>query len=519
MRRALAALAAGACVLAAGCGGGGAQPAPGPDPASVAPPGSPLFAEATVTPTGDQRTALHDALSKLLSTDDPGGFIADQIQNSLDSGKSGLDFKTDIEPWLGPRAGFFLENFANNADGAFVAATTDAAATQRTIDKAAAADKTPEHQRTYRGVSYQVDAKGNAAGIVGDFFVAGTETAFKDAVDASDGHSLADNSRFSSERDATPADRFAFAYLDPGATLASLTQSGQVTTAESAALRGALGDRLNEPVTVALSAASDHLALQVSSPSAPAPSTRQSELLAQMPGDSWLAFAVSDIGQTYAQVARQGGVPSLQPQVGFDLGGELERWAGDVAGYVRGSSILGLGGAVVIETTDEQASSRTLAELQAVLARNPDLSVQALAGGEQGFTVSPVGVPIQFEVVQRDGKVVAGLGSNSVDDALSPSTKLGDQAGFDSAVTALGEEFAPSLYFSFPGWLQLADSTSAASDPDYERAKPYLEALDYLIVGIQTAGNRDTVRAVLGLREAPSGGAAAAAAALAVLTH
>ena len=116
-------------LVLASCGGdGGDGPsAPvGPDPATLAPADAPLFAEGVVRPEGDQKEAIDSALSKLLATDDPGTFVVEQLDKALAGSDAGVTYQDDIEPWLGEQAGFFLETFTEDADGAAVVATTAA---------------------------------------------------------------------------------------------------------------------------------------------------------------------------------------------------------------------------------------------------------------------------------------------------------------------------------------------------------------------------------------------------------
>ena len=63
-------------------------------------------------------------------------------------------------------------------------AAKDTEKAQEAIDKGAQAEKKPVKERSYKGVDYQVDSDGVAAGIVGDFFTVGTEPEFKRTVKA-----------------------------------------------------------------------------------------------------------------------------------------------------------------------------------------------------------------------------------------------------------------------------------------------------------------------------------------------
>jgi hypothetical protein len=499
-----------------GCGGDGEESTSftGPDPATLTPANAPFFSEAVVRPKGGHEEALRDAFSKLLATDDPGGFLVRQLNSELavPGSNSGLNYADDVEPWLGQRAAFFLTGFEEDEDGTTVpkgaglVATTDPAATQEAIDKAEAADRTEDRKRTYRGFEYVLDRQGEVAGIVGDFLVLGDEDGFKAAVDASRGDSLADSAGFKAQLDQAPDDAFGFLYGDPRGFVEALEKAGELTAAQVRAAGPQVQTLLSQPIAASVSATADQFALQASaatSSSAPAP--QESSLLRDFPGDSWLAFAASDAGRAYAQGLAQGGSAAIPEGLDLDLGSQLGRWAGDIGGFAGGTSLFGLSGALVLETKDQRASAQTLDQLQRALGSDPGIQVEPLTEAqEHGFSLTPAGAPIQFQVVQRDDKVVAGL-PDSVEEVFSPSSTLGDSDAFSSATEALGEDFSPVTFVDFEPLFQLVDSfPQVQSDPGYRSAKPYLDHLDYFVLG----GRRDQGRAelgmVLGLRDSPT---------------
>jgi hypothetical protein len=500
------ALAAAACaaLLLTGCGGGGESTSSftGPDPATLAPADSPLFAEAVVRPEGDQKGELDSALSKLLATDDPGGFIVDRLDRALGEQAKGFTYENDVAPWLGSRAGIFFQTFTDDADGAAILTVTNPAAAREAIDKASAASGKRQRHATYDGVDYDVSGS-TATGLVGDFLVTGSEAALKDAVDASRGSSLADSTDFTKQLAEAPDDQVAFVYADPRGIVDSLEKSGQLTAADVEAAGPQVQSLLSQPATASLSATADSVAVDLSAAqSANAPAPQESPLMSDFPSDSWLAFASSGAAAALGQ-----GLGAAEQELGFDLGAQLSHWAGDIGGFVRGTSLFGLGGALVLETSDEQASAQTLDDLRRSLSSDRSVQVSPLStSGEQGFSLSPVGVPIQFQFVERDGKVVIGLGSDSVDQVFSPSSTLGDSDSFKAAESSLGDDFPPVAFIDFVPLFELVDSFQQASeDPDYQQAKPYLDHLASLAVGGRSQGDRASVRIVLGLRDAPSG--------------
>ena len=73
-----------------------------------------------------------------------------------------------------------------------------------------------------------------------------------------------------------------------------------------------------------------------------------------------------------------------------------------------------------------------------------------------------------------------GYGNGSAQQALQPADPLGGSPTFGAAkdqVAALGAD----LFLSFPQIFQLAEAEGAKQDPGYLEAKPYIDALEYLI--------------------------------------
>jgi hypothetical protein len=516
-RRALVALAiAGAAIAVSGCGGGSSSATPGPDPATIVPANSPVYLDATVRPQGDQRTAIEGALSKLLGTSDVGAMLIDRFDRSIPGG--GFTYADDVAPWLGERAGIFFTSLDSSSDGAGVVATTDPEAAQAALEKAARTGSPggPIEKASYNGVSYETQDN-YAFGIIGDFALIGTPDGFKAAVDASTGTSLADSARYTSSLAAAPDDRLATGWFDPKAILAAVVKSGAISAPGGLDFTKKLGSATPEPVVAWVDAATDHLAFEVSAAGS-AKAANGSSLITGFPDDAWFAFGASSVGQGLAMGLKSlGSLPSgalhgvsagnatdrFRALTGLDLA-NIGSWLGDVSGYVSGSSIFSLGGALVLSSRDDAAAAKTLAEIHSVVSHDADLSVSPLGGGEAGFAVSPSGVPVEIDVALRDGKLIAGLGANSIDAVLSPSSSLGDSSAFKAAAGALGSEIVPSFYLDFQSILGLLSFPGIPSDPSLKQARPYLDRLDYVIAGSGLTGDRSDVRIVLGLRDAPS---------------
>ncbi len=517
------------------CGGGGDSTDVadlGPDPATMAPADSPVYVDAVVRPSGSMGDDLESALSKLLATDDPGA----KITAAFDEGVSndGYSYGEDVEPWLGARAGAFFTGYdaqAEEPQGAAVVAVTDAAAAQAFLDKVAESQPGTEEDLDYEGVSYKLDEDGVASGIDGDFLVVGPEQSFKDAVDAGAGESLAENDDVNADREPIPSDSLFSLYIDTPAVLDLIKRDADLSPADLKAFELQIANYDEGPVTAWGRATSETMELGSVSPAAKG-STEPSALIESFPFEAWLAFSVGGLGdQIQAQFQQisnvidsaQSGVGDLpsgfdsadlnakiREKTGLDLSSDFD-WMGDGGGFVEGSSLFGLGGALVIEATDEEGASSALEKIRTALSKESSLQVSPTEGS--GFQVQIP--PVSAEVSLQDGKVVAAVGAASTEDALDPSETLGDSDPFAAARSSLGEDLAPSFYLSFPAVVSLIESTGeVTSDPDYQSAKPYLGALDYLITGTSIDGDQAMSRVVLGLQESTGGEAETTAATL-----
>src|SRR5690242_5842011 len=112
--------------LAAGCGSSSSGSDGADDPAAVVPANAVLYAEATIHPSGKVRDDAEAALRKILKTNDPDAKIASALQGAS-KGSGDLNFKDDVEPWLGDRVGAAVTGLhgGNDADYVIVLASTN----------------------------------------------------------------------------------------------------------------------------------------------------------------------------------------------------------------------------------------------------------------------------------------------------------------------------------------------------------------------------------------------------------
>jgi hypothetical protein len=171
-------------------------------------------------------------------------------------------------------------------------------------------------------------------------------------------------------------------------------------------------------------------------------------------------------------------------------------WMGDFGIFVRGASLSELDGALIIETKDERASGRLIDALARVARQQGvDAGVRvgplSAPGGGEGYTLTDPTVPKPVHFFQRDGRVVLAYGDAAAKDATDPGEKLGDNADFASTRDSLGD-YEVSFYILMQPIFDLVDSTEAASDADWQDAKPYLEPLWALVAG--TSGEGDDLK-------------------------
>jgi hypothetical protein len=517
----LALLAAAAAVLAA-CGDSGESADLGPDPATMVPADTPFYVVATVRPEGDLADDLESALSKLLITDDVGARIRDAIDSELaDEGKD-LTYDEDIAPWLGTRAGAFLNGYearTEEVDGALVVAVTDAGAAQSFIDEAAEGEAGRE--REHGGVQLTVSRDGDAAyAIDGDFLLIGSVAGVEDAIDAGAGESFADLDDSTTGLDAAPDDSVFELYADPQKAIDLVKGSGAVSADDLAQVEEQLDELGEGPVDAWGSVTESSFSIGASAP-AGEDATDPTDLLTTLPGDAWLAFAAGGIGNQIASALDQfkagfeAGFEERAPRLADEIDPEqifqeatglnLEQdlgWIGDVGGFVEGTSIFGLGGGLVITTDDQGAAEDAVSKLQSALSRSRSVKVTPT---ESGFDIQAKRMPIGAHVVVEDDKVIVAAGADTVDDVLSPTETLADSDTFQAAEDDLGDGLTPGFFINFAPILDLIDSTGE-SDPDLEAARPYLNALDFLIGGSDLDDERSVIGFTLGVQEQPEDG-------------
>lgn len=494
-------------LLLAACGSGDDDPSPtsgaGPDPATVAPASAALYGEVTVRPSGEMKEGVEAAARKALRVEDLGAELARLLDESGES--EDVRFSRDIEPWLGQRIGGFLlmpRDGAEEPDWAVAVAIAD----QRAFDDAQPRLRREQREAgTYRGVTYDVDEDGTEYGAeVGDFYVGGSLAGLRAAIDASRGDSLADAERFTAAIEEVPDDALAFAYADPEAVGEALEQAPDVPPGSRRTLaRLAEGD----PVVASLTATADEIAIEGSgqTPLDDAASSDAEVTVGQLPGDAWLALATPPLGPIIrdaldAAGARDEAAATVRGNLGLDLDRDLLAPLGGLGAFVRGESVLDMGGGLLLQLTDDAAARRLLTRLQNILSFTGVPVRPAAAGGARGFQVQIPQSPQPIVVLAQGDKLAAGYAASSAVDLLDPQQRFDESDDGTAAIETLGDGFEPSFVLIVPPLAGLLRSLDQLEVADLASVVPYVEAYRSLAIGTKRDGDRTTVRLVAALR-------------------
>jgi hypothetical protein len=465
-------------------------------PASAA-----FYGEATLKPEGEQKEAIDAILAKFPGGGGAGDKLKELIDKALRESDAPVSFSKDIEPWLGDEAALFASggNSGNFRASAALVATEDEDAALEAVEKTGEGRIS---RQTYKDVEYMTDESEEAAAVFDGFVVLGTEAGVKAVIDTKEGgETLSDAEGFQNALEDAAEDRLGLFFVNSPALQASLQRAG-------APMPDSLERLFREPFVATIDADRDGVTFEGSVPEDLGRASffgQASDLLAELPGDSWLATAQTDFGQTLdflvgAFAGAVGGRDTIEQQfkaaTGLDLQEDVIDWMGDFGVFVRGKSVSELDGALVIETKDEDASGRFLAAVERLARTQGGGQVEVAPRGGGGFTVSIQGLAQPIHAFQESGRVVFAYGERAASDAIDPGETLGDAPEFTAARDSLGD-FEVSMFVLMQPIFDLVDSTESGSDADWQEAKPYLEPLDALVGG--TSGEGEDLKSAVKL--------------------
>ena len=253
------------------------------------------------------------------------------------------------------------------------------------------------------------------------------------------------------------------------------------------------------PVAAGLSANGEELAVEVATRENPGVEAAGTPLVQELPGDTWAAAGVADLGETVADALSRFAGPfgaaaaraQVKGEVGLDLDRDVLDWIGHSAFFLRGTDPERMDGGLVIQPASEERAEAAFGRILGALQRETGARARPIevAGADQAFALE------DMVFARGPGRVVLTLGQAAAEAALGSDDRLGDTDLYAEAdELALGE---PSLLVAMP---QLLELLGASGHPDVEQARPYLEAFSVLAVGVSGDSEGYAARLGAGLR-------------------
>jgi hypothetical protein len=501
-------------LLAAGCGGGGGS---GADPASLAPPKSPVFVEATLKPEGSVKSNIEALAQKVAGIDDIGETVSDALQEEALAEGEPLDFEKEVQPWLGEKAGIFLgeydgENFQQVGAALEV---SDSGEAQEFIDKRAKTDSGEKPEKgSFEGVDFLTDEE-STLGIIGDFVAfADSEADFKAMVEASNGESLSEEDTYTEAAGEVPDESIADVFVDIGGLVHE--NAAEIDSETELGLK-ILGIEPEGSTAIAsLIPGSDQVELDVSSDVyANVGSGDGSKLLGSLPGGSFAAAVAPEYGKFLTQTVQDlnaEGIPGqiepgeLEPALqaaGIDLK-QLTSSIGSVAVFAQGNTEANLNGAVVIETTSDKEATNTVSNIGLLLRASQTPGVTAIGGNAAGFSIRGSGIGPKPLVVAAEGKDIVisyGLKGGGSFLAAGGGSTLATNPEFEAAKKALGDTPISTFVSGGPALTLIESVLSPEEETELEEARPYLEKISFIATGTSVADEKATARVIVGFEK------------------
>jgi hypothetical protein len=521
IRRLLVPLALVASGWLAACGGGSGSGG-GADPAAAVPPGVPFYAEVVLRPSGDARDGALAAAGKILHTSDPEAKIRSLLQQAFAADGMKVDFAKDIEPWVGDRAGAWFSLPARagaHPGGALVLAVRNADLARAKIDELARRNGEKLAPRTSGAHDYEVAPDGTAVAVEGDYAIVGSEGEVKRGMATLDGDGLAKQDRYVKAIEPLQSNRLAQYYVDMKALIDAAARTAPSRHATwgpfEALLSGAIAGGAQ---AASFSADADRLTLEsvvkggggLAGPLLALTGLSASPLLGKLPGDAWGALAVPKTGSSLRTVygtfaGMLGGVAiseQLRREYGIDIEQDVFSWMGDAGMFVRGTSVETVDGALVVEATDQAKATLAFGKLVGLARTRGGLDPQPIKvdGADAAFSMALPQATKPLVVARGNGRVVAAYGTGAAAAGLSAPDTLGGSDTMTLARDALDGTADPTLVVAVAPLLALAESAGASRDPDYQKAKPYLQPFSVIATGSKQDGDTTRTRLAVGLR-------------------
>ena len=510
-------VAAALSVVLVGCGASASSD--GVDPAAAAPRDALFYAEVTLRPTGDVRQGALDAAAKLLHADDPAARIRTLLQQAFAKADPPVDYRRDIDPWLGDRAGLWVGEPASAGAEPLVGASIavrDAELAQKKIEELQARDGQKPVKRSANGEDYEVYPDDDVAVAFRDEdMLVGTEPSVKRMLALGDDGGLSRSDAYTRALEPLERKRLGTLYLDTN-RLFDLARRMNPGAAQSfGALQPLVAAGALKPVAASLQADGDRLLVEGAT-AAPRDAARQlgafgggaARLLDDLPASSWGAYAIPQAGRSLRIAFRQaagafGGaavVERLRAQLGLDLERDVFSWMGDLGLFVRGTRVSAVDGAVVFGVTDERRAASAFGKFVGLARTRGGLDPKPLRvrGADSAFDLGVEDTPKPVVLARSHDRMVLAFGTEAAAQGLAPDRPLKDGEGYADARDALGGDMDPAMFVLMPAIVSLVDSAGNPS-LDWARARPYLDALGAIAIGAKQDGDVLRMRFAAGL--------------------
>jgi hypothetical protein len=300
-------------------------------------------------------------------------------------------------------------------------------------------------------------------------------------------------------------DRIGLFYLDVQGLLRIIGQQAS-SDPQVGALLQTFSGAVPKTIGAGLQATPDALridAVSIGTPKSATTGGSGADILATLPGSSWLGLGVANLGQTLdgvlQAVAGAGGITGVgvsslleqfHKQTSLDLRKDVLGWMGDAGVFAGGTTSADLRGALVIKTTDPAKTKRTMAVLERFVREQGATKVSPLRfqGVDEGFTVRSGSGPRVDVGLAGDKFIVAAGNFQAFKEAVEPNQPLGSAPAFTAAAGALGNGLRPSFFLDFTQVTQLI-AAFAGDDEDFQKAKPYLDTFGAIVAGGKDEGS------------------------------
>ena len=432
------------------------------------------------------------------------------------------------------------------AKGAIVLDTSDLKSAESFVAQEAA--HVNAHSRSYRGVSYQASSDGDAFAVVKRFVVLGSEAAVQAVIDTAQGGApLTSNTTYGRLVSVAPSDALGHVYASAAATLA-----GAAINASHPGLPSLLGTLAGtSPLNASLVPAAGSLALDAdvgaqAGRAAHTPSglvraaAKGGPAFRALPGNSWLAAGLGEGASAGSNLRALQGVLSYastlggqaaaeaaaSPQVTLSVRGLIEgvlaplkaltergrsatSWMRDAAIFASGTTVLELKAAITIDSSSAAAARAAVASMATALhGQGAEATPTTISGTEAAVEAKVSGLPVTLAIAAGRGaggqpKLVIGVSSTSVQDALHPASTMASSSALTSAQSALGAGVTPSMSVNVVSLTGLLEGIGLGEDPTIAPFASYLHGSTQLSGGGATpAPGIERLRVVLGLKPA-----------------